>query len=159
MLLVSSNVSLTNLSTHSTLNDESPSKPNESQPHGMSEFFAYDHSYSSYKSLSGGVENPTFAGKWFNFCADEINSFYFHDGSKEMPVVGNTIYINSKGNMMPIGTSHVKITAANSVEEEFPFVATTSAGKVTAINSCDGVEPPKAGEPGGGLEEDPFVRP
>ena len=154
MGLISQNVSLTNLSTHSTLNDQSPMKPDESQPHAMSEFFAYDHSYSSFKSLSGGVENPTFAGKWFNFCGDDISSFYSHDGSNDMPEVGDTIYINNKGDMTPIGTSHVKLSGEfDEKVGSSVFVATTNSGTVISINSCEGVEDPK--EPGPDEPVDP----
>jgi hypothetical protein len=154
---INSNVSLGGLSTHSTLNDQSPSKPNESQPHAMSEFFAYDHSYSSLKSLSGGTQRAIWMGKWFSFCGDDITTFYFHDGNKELPVVGNTIYTNFKGNMTPVGDAHIKIVPEFSLEGSAASVVTTSAGKVTAINSCEGLSegPNDPGlDPGGPSEPD-----
>ena len=157
MQLIQSNVSLTGLSTHSTLNDQSPSKPNESAPHSMSEFFSYDHSYSSLKNLMGSSQIPTFT-KWFEVCAEDMKFFYWHNGGKTLPVVGDFIYTNQSGSLT--GSSHIKIQSNEPLESSFDTViATTSGGKVTAINSCEGIEP---GGPGGpeepGVDEDPFRR-
>lgn len=150
MGLISQNVSLTNLSTHSTLNDSSPSKPNESQPHAMSEFFAYDHSYSSLKNLMGSGQLST-RSKWFDVCAESMKFFYFHNGTGKLPVVGDYIYTDEAGSLT--GTAHIKIMGADDFEEGETVIATVSSGRVASINSCEGLEAPKDGGP-----EDPFGR-
>ena len=111
---INSNVSLTSLSTHSTLNDSSPSKPNETQPHAMSEFFAYDHSYSSLKNLMGSSQVST-RTKWFDVCVEDMKFFYFHDGSGKLPVVGDYIYTDQSGSLT--GTAHIKIQGAEDFEK------------------------------------------
>lgn len=155
MGLINSNVSLGGLSTHSTLNDESPYKPNESQPHGMSEFYAYDHNYSSFKALTGGPQNPSFGGKWFDFCEDRIEFFYAHNGNKDLPMIGDIIYSNNKGNYTKVGAVHIKLQDPNTSEEL--MITTDANGAVLRINSCEGVEQPE--EPGRGDPglNDPFI--
>ena len=156
MGILNSNVSLSDLSTHSTLNDQSPQKPNESQPHAMSEFFAYDHSYSSLKPLMGGAENPTFSGKWFDFCNEDTKSFYYHDGNKDLPMTGDNIYRNDRGAYYLVGNSHIAIAHPESMET---YVVTTDLGEVIDINSCEGIggDPKDPGLEGPG-EDDPFRR-
>lgn len=156
---ISQNISLTGLSTHSTLNDQSPFKPNEFFPHGMAEFYAYDHNYSSFKALMGGIQNDS--GKWFEFCEDEVRFFYAHDGGKELPMVGDRLYINDRGNYVPFGAHYTKILPAIQGPEggETSYIATTDAsGKVTRLDTCEGdvAGPGKPGAPDGG--EDPFGR-
>jgi hypothetical protein len=152
---INSNVSLTSLSTHSTLNDSSPSKPNETQPHAMSEFFAYDHSYSSLKNLMGSSQVST-RTKWFDVCVEDMKFFYFHDGSGKLPVVGDYIYTDQSGSLT--GTAHIKIQGAEDFEKLETVIATVSGGRVESINPCEGLEGP--GEPGPSPDEpeDPFRR-
>ena len=162
MNLLASNISLTAASTSSTLNDASPSKPNESQPHGIAEFYSYDHSYSSLKPLTGG-QNNIGGGKWFAFCEDPITSFYFHDGGKEFPVVGNKLYSSNKGEYIPFPSALTRIASAEMGPEEGndSYVATTdSTGKITRLDSCEGVENPKGVEPAPGDDTlDPRIKP
>lgn len=152
---IGQNISLVAMSTSSTLNDQSPSKPNEAAPHGISEFYSYDHSYSSLKALMGGSENPTTSGKWFDFCSDDMKTFYAHDGSKDFPQVGDGIYLNDRGSYYLVGSSFILIGHPEMTES---FVVRTDNGKVMDINSCEGIGgDPK--EPGvGGPDEDPFRR-
>jgi len=149
MGLVVQNISLTAASTSSTLNDASPSKPNESQPHGMAEFYSYDHSYSSLKTLMGGANNIS-GGKWFAFCEDKISFFYYHDGGKAMPMVGDKLYSSNRDEYIPFPSALTKIGAAlQGPEEEIYYVATTdSTGTITRLDSCEGIE-------GGGFEPAP----
>lgn len=151
MGVVASNLSLGGLSTHSTLNDQSPLKPNESQPHGMAEFYSYDHNYSSFKPLMGGNQNSS--GKWFDFCGDSVMFFYYHDGGKDMPVVGDKLYKSDRGSYSPFGAALTKIAAADAPPEggEYYIATTDSTGKVTRLDSCEGIEPTEPGEP-----DDPF---
>ena len=151
---IASNFSLGTASTHSTLNDQSPSKPNESQPHGMAEFYLYDHNYSSFKPLMGGTQNSS--GKWFDFCGDDIKFFYYYDGSKDMPVVSDKLYTSVKGSYVPFGSALTKITAADAGPEggESYIATTDSTGKITSLDNCEGVEQdPK--EPGVGGPDEP----
>lgn len=153
MGIISQNISLTNLSTHSTLNDQSPMKPDESQPHAMSEFFAYDHSYSSLKALMGSGEVST-RTKWFDVCGEQMKFFYYHNGIGKLPLVGNYIYTDDAGSLT--GTAHIKIQGAEDFEKAETVIATVSSGRVESINSCEGIEGP--GEPGpvvGEPDEDP----
>lgn len=148
---IASNLSLSSLSTHSTLNDQSPLKPNESQPHGMAEFYSYDHNYSSFKPLMGGNINTS--GKWPDFCGDEMRNFYYYDGSKDMAVVGDRLYTSNRGEYIPFGTGLTKISAADAPPEggEYYVATTDRDGKITQIDLCEG-ENPKEGEveePGG----------
>ena len=162
---INSNVSLGGLSTHSTLNDQSPSKPNESQPHAMSEFFAYDHSYSSLKNLMGSSEVSTRV-KWFDVCLEDMKFFYFHNGTGKLPLVGNYIYTNQSGSLT--GTAHIKIQGVEDFDKAEIVIATVSGVRVTTINSCEGIGegpndpglnpgPSEPSEPGSG-DEDPFRR-
>ena len=146
MGIVNSNVSLGGLSTHSTLNDQSPYKPNESQPHAMSEFFAYDHSYSSLKALVGGPAALT-RNKWFDSCGDKADTFYAHNGNKEMPVVGDMLFLNDRGNYVPVKYSHVKIDQNEQISESM-IVTTDGEAVIIDINSCEGLEPGDPKEPG-----------
>lgn len=154
MGLTASNLSLGTASTHSTLNDQSPSKPNESQPHGMAEFYSYDHNYSSFKPLMGGNVNSS--GKWFDFCGDEVRNFYYYDGSKDMAVVGDTLYMSDRGSYYPFGTGLTKISAADAPPEggEYYVATTDTTGKITRLDNCEGVvQDPK--EPGVGGPDEP----
>ena len=137
MGIISQNISLTNLSTHSTLNDQSPMKPDESQPHAMSEFFAYDHSYSSLKALMGSGEVST-RTKWFDVCGEQMKFFYYHNGIGKLPLVGNYIYTDDAGSLT--GTAHIKIQGAEDFEKAETVIATVSSGRVESINSCEGIE-------------------
>lgn len=150
---IAQNISLGGLSTSTSLNDQSPFKPNESQPHGMSEFYSYDHSYSSVKPLMGGNRNDF--GKWFDFCGDEVRFFYYHDGSKEMPVVGDRLYTSQFGSYVPFTAQLTKITAADAGPSggTSEIATTDSSGKITRLDSCEGLE-----EPSGPDELDPGRR-
>lgn len=148
---IAQNISLGGLSTSTSLNDQSPFKPNEFQPHGMSEFYSYDHSYSSVKPLMGGNQNDF--GKWFDFCGDEVRFFYYHDGGKEMPSTGDRLYYPERGSYIPFGAHLTKITEADAGPSGgTSYIATTdSAGKITRLDSCEGIE-----DPSGPGEDDPF---
>ena len=156
MGLIQSNLSLGGLSTHSTLNDQSPLKPNESQPHGMGEFYAYDHSYSSLKPLMGGPRNSS--GKWYDFCGDDVMFFYYHDGGKDMPVVGDKLYTSDRGSYTPFSAFLTKITEADAGPEgAASYIATTdSTGKVTRLDSCEGIGEPGEFGPSPSEPDDPF---
>jgi len=141
MSQLASNISLSGLSTSTSLNDASPAKPDESQPHGMAEFYSYDHNYSSLKPLMGGPQNSS--GKWFSFCGDKIQFFYYHDGGKDMPVVGNKLYTSNRGEYIPFNAFVTKIAAADAGPEggESYVAITDSTGKITSLNNCEGIEP------------------
>ena len=156
MGIVNSNVSLGGLSTHSTLNDQSPYKPNESQPHAMSEFFAYDHSYSSLKAMSGGPARSQIEGKWFDFCSDDAKFFYAHDGSGDLPAINDQVYGNDRGSYYTLGQGLLKVVHPEDPTISF-IIQTNSSGTVIDINSCEGVGgDPK--DPGLEPDEDPFRR-
>jgi hypothetical protein len=107
-----SNVSLNTLSTTS-INQNSAVYPNGTQPHGISEFYGYDHNASPPASLSpitvsGPFESPAFAcsaGSEFpseqyyysnppNFVnpAFGVGSTLFTDDAGNNPVEGNKVW-------------------------------------------------------------------
>ena len=154
---IAQNISLGGMSTSTSLNDQSPFKPNESQPHGMSEFYSYDHSFSSFKPLMGGTKNPSYS-KWFNHCGDDIKFFYAHDGSKDSPNVGDKLYTNDRGSYILFPAAVTKIEGMEGPSSQWVAV-TDSSGKITQLNSCEGIEGEDTGigSPSG-PDEDPFRR-
>lgn len=147
---LSQDVSLVAMSTSSTLNAQSPSKPDEAAPHGISEFYSYDHSYSSLKAMSGGPLNSIFSGKWFDFCFDDTKFFYAHSGSGDLPVKNDQVYQNDRGSYYAAGQGYIKV-----IDPKMGItyvIETNSAGFVVDVQSCEGIEPGGPKEPGFGGE-------
>jgi hypothetical protein len=85
--------------------------------------------------------------------------FYFHNGTGKLPLVGNYIYTNQSGSLT--GTAHIKIQGAEDFDKAETVIATVSGGRVTSINSCEGIGegPNEPGlDPGPSEPEDPFGR-
>tara|TARA_B100000767_G_C19638323_1_gene481406 strand:- start:198 stop:716 length:519 start_codon:yes stop_codon:yes gene_type:complete len=144
MGFVNTNVSLGGLSTNPTLNDESPYKPNESQPHKMSEFYRYDHNYSSVEIKSIGSSGGQL-GKWFEFCESAPKFTYYWAGEKEAPVLGDYMFSDSKGDSpLPKGFHFTLATG----ERIATVVFIGNEGEITTINSCEGIEPRDPKDPG-----------
>lgn len=150
MTLLAQNISLTAASTSSTLNDASPSKPNESQPHGIAEFYSYDHNYSEgggVKQLMGSSTNYNTRGKWFEsgVCDQDMSFFYSHNGSKNLPVVGDTVYGDNKGNV-PLSNGYYRIDVPGGFGAGYAIQAGNNKGIVLLIEECFGGAGPS--EPG-----------
>ena len=156
MGLIKSNVSLGKMSTHSTLNHQSPMRPNEIPPHNISEFYGYDHNYSSFKPITGGPKNSN-RGKWFAACGDKADTFYAHDGEEDLPTVGDMFFINEKGQYNPVTDAHVKVEHPEKITITM-IVTTDREAIIVDVNSCDGLEEPQdpkdpgVGEP---VDEEP----
>lgn len=140
MNFLPSNLSLTSLSTHSTLNNASANKPNEVAPHGLAEFYSYDHSASSgpvLKMIMASTPTTKYRDT-SESCNYEPFNTYWHDGDSSIAMVGDKIYTSSDGKTL-IGSGLI----AQSSEEVTQVGAYISGGIVEALYLCSG-----PGEPG-----------
>lgn len=110
-------------------NTSSPSYPNGSTPHGMSEFYSYDHDYVALVSKSvytTSVPKPVFA------CSVTTNgTWYFPDTS---PAVNDQVYTNIGGTTTPsAGNYGYKNIGSGSTDYRFTV---NSSGVITVVASC-----------------------
>ena len=94
-----SNVSLTTQST-TDINTSSPSYPDGSTPHAVSEFYSYDHSASPPLTAFIVDENPY--GDFEEACgAGREGAAWYHDGGGSYPTTGDTVYTDLEGTTNP----------------------------------------------------------
>ena len=96
-----SNVSLTTQST-TGINSNSPSKPDGSTPHAVSEFYSYDHSASP--ALTAFTVDENLYGDSEEACSSRGRGLvtWYHDGGLQTyPNTGDTVYTDSDGTTIP----------------------------------------------------------
>jgi len=89
-------------------------------PDAYSDFYGY----SNLTSYTGGAFQT---GTKF-ICNSTLNVTYYHDGSGNIPTVGDTIYTNS-GGTTNVGAGYIKTNA-------LAYVLTNSSGVVTNSYPC-----------------------
>jgi len=92
-------------------------------PDAYSDFYGY----SNLTSYTGGAFQT---GTKF-ICNSTLNVTYYHDGSGNIPTVGDTIYTNSGGTTV-IGGGNAGYNRTN----QFGYVRTNSSGVVTNTYLC-----------------------
>ena len=92
-------------------------------PDAYSDFYGY----SNLTSYTGGAFQT---GTKF-ICNSTLNVTYYHDGSGNVPTVGDTIYTNSGGTTV-IGGGNAGYNRTN----QFGYVRTNSSGVVTNTYLC-----------------------
>jgi hypothetical protein len=119
-------VSTTNLSLQAesifSINQFSLLKPDQSAPHGVSEFYGYNHSFAPAVSLTSfATSEMMFRSGAFEACGLATRSTAYHTGTGKYPEVGNTIYATSDGSQVfgwgaaAYGTSQAFQTDSSSV--------------------------------------------
>ena len=104
-------------------NTMSPSYPSNTTPYEISDWYGYDHDYSSLISFSSGPVATTGALA----CAQGAPSAtYYHDGSGTFPAVGDNVYTNSSGTT----------ALSNGFYKIFIQYMQVSNGVVSLINNC-----------------------
>lgn len=81
--------------TYGTINTNSPSYPNDTAPHSISEWYSYDHSASGV-SLTEWIGNGPHP-MYFNACGAEPDTAFYHNGGGPEPTTGDTVYTDSSG--------------------------------------------------------------
>ena len=92
-------------------------------PDAYSDFYGY----SNLTSYTGGAFQT---GTKF-ICNSTLNVTYYHDGSGNIPTVGDTIYTNSGGTTV-IGGGNAGYNRTN----QFGYLRTNSSGVVTNTYPC-----------------------
>lgn len=134
MNLIASNLSLTGLSTHSTLNNASANKPNEVAPHVLTEFYSYDHSASSapvLKMIMGSLPTTKYRDPEES-CEYVPTNEYWHNGDSSIAMVGDRIYTDRDGKN-PIGSG---LMAQQSEEVTIVGAYITGQGQVEQMYLC-----------------------
>tara|TARA_B110000285_G_scaffold234990_1_gene314077 strand:- start:210 stop:689 length:480 start_codon:yes stop_codon:yes gene_type:complete len=137
-------VSLQNLSLQAEsvfrLNQFSALKPDGSAPHGVSEFYGYNHLFTPAPTLTSfAASELMFRSKAFDACGLETRSTAYHNGSGQYPAVGDKVYANSSGSTV-LGWG----AAAYGREQAFE---TDSSSTVISLVMCGDV----IGGPGGDI--------
>ena len=136
MNLIASNLSLTGLSTHSTLNNASANKPNEVAPHVMTEFYSYDHSASSapvLKRIMASVPTSKYRSTE-DGCNYVLGQEYWHNGDSSIAMVGDTIFTDQTGKTT-IGSGLIG-QSSEEVTQVSAYI--TGSGIVEALYLCGG---------------------
>ena len=95
-------VSLSNLSlqAESTLriNRMSLLKPDETAPHGISEFYGYNHIFEPAPMLTSFATSETMLkANAFEACGMETRNTLYHNGKGQYPEPGDTLYTDAFG--------------------------------------------------------------
>ena len=110
-------------------NQNSPSYPNSSTPHAMSEWYSYDH---DYVALAAKSVYTTSVPKGVFACGQTTNgTWYFPDTS---PAVNDQVYTASNGTSPPsAGKYGYKNIGSGTTDYRFEV---NSSGVITSVNSC-----------------------
>tara|TARA_R110001592_G_scaffold204577_1_gene454647 strand:+ start:22409 stop:22867 length:459 start_codon:yes stop_codon:yes gene_type:complete len=121
------NVSLKDTSdgTVDTINTHSDSYPNGVAPHGMSEFYSYDHDATGLTSFTSSLGHKTQA----TACGLSLNQTYYHNGSGTFPAIGDQCYSNSAGTTALIGKKHYRMGTGT-------FYISTTLATVHSVGIC-----------------------
>lgn len=153
---LSGNVSLYTLST-GNINFQSPSKPDGSAPHAMSEFYGYDHNYQPGTLIPGSDVIKATKFYWGDLCYTNTPYTYLIDtprvqiGTRVNNSNGTSITSTKLPGYLYFGDNEVAQIETN--------------GAVSQLYNCDSMGGPGPGEPSGpgvGLtpapgDDDPFM--
>lgn len=110
-----------------TINTNSSNIPDSSTPHGISEWYSYDHSASgaSLTEFNAGGPFPSVA----DACEAQDNSnVFYHNGGGTFPTLDDLIYEDEEGNNIAQGGVYFLNTGY--------ILIVASSGKVSSIGSC-----------------------
>ena len=111
-------------------NTSSPSYPNGTTPHAMSEFYSYDH---DYVARVGKYVYDTAVAKGVFACAQTVSStqWYFPDAS---PASGDQVYTSASGSGTPsAGKYGYKNIGTGDTDYWFEV---NSSGVITSVTAC-----------------------
>jgi hypothetical protein len=138
-------ISLFTLST-ANINLSSPSKPDGSTPHAMSEFYGYDHYYNPGTLWIGSSLVDARSGGWDLLCGAPL--YLTYSLNTPSPLIGTRVQ-NSDGTALSVLPSYVALDPTAVAELD-------GAGIITQFFSCSNVgDPLKPKEGGIGLTPAP----
>ena len=111
-------------------NTSSPSYPNGTTPHAMSEFYSYDH---DYVARVGKYVYDTAVAKGVFACAQTVSStqWYFPDAS---PAISDQVYTSATGSGTPsAGKYGYKNIGTGDTDYWFEV---NSSGVITSVTAC-----------------------
>jgi hypothetical protein len=132
------NVSLYTLST-ANININSPSRPDGSAPHAMSEFYGYDHSYNPGTLWVGSDPARTDRGQWDLLCGYPLYITYLLNTPS--PLIGTNVR-NSDGSALSLLPAYIAFSGKNVAELD-------GGGNIAKFHSCVNIGDPF--DPGSGI--------